>query len=311
MAGQLKEGLGSSRPSPSRNPLPSLSSAGLLTLALTIVGRAPCLFLGAARPSAAPLPTPATPRPTVAQSRWIPIPSATGGQPAAPSWRQGRTHPQRLLLAGQPWGSDPLAALVLKTRRSGRHGPGPRNRRSRTPLASSCCGGSVGFRPPPIASNVALGPPGKPSRASAAAATLPGPSRRLSRAWRPAPPGRLLEGAPSPGPVGARAWPGAARQMARPAVSRLPNSSATARSQLAEALAEPWRWRRSPGLPFGNPAPAVNKPGGAPLSWPWAAPWTPGPRGAAKARERKRLLPWSRRQPASSAPWKRPRLLSQ
>ncbi|MCP9771913.1 lytic transglycosylase domain-containing protein [Synechococcus sp. Tobar12-5m-g] len=94
----------------------NVSARGPLTLALTLFGSGALLLLGRQALLLRPLPTPASPMAQLERTRqWDPDPQRrreaslllVSGAEANPARRQS-------LLAGQGWGPDPLAALVLK-----------------------------------------------------------------------------------------------------------------------------------------------------------------------------------------------------
>jgi len=237
---------------------------GLLTLALPSWAAAPCSCLGARPSSGGPPATPATPhseRTGCASRRWIPIPQRDGGQPLllhvlAP---KAEPHPgARLLLACQAWGSDLWRQLVLKlgTLRPP-SGPGA-GRRSRTPLASAAAAFRRLRRGPRCA--VVAGSPGNPAGERCCSKRFRPIPRLSRRPWEARPqPGRLLRGSPFTWPVGARAGRERPARSAEACVLQGCHLSATARSQLAGALAAAGRWAPGALACLGN-QPAGNQP---------------------------------------------------
>jgi len=241
---------------PLRAPPPAIASssaAGLLPLPSPIVGSGAVSSLGRQackrRPCRPPPRTPPWTNVVGAVRDWDhPIPSGDG-RPcsllthglAAP--KGGNPNRRASCLPGS---SVPGAATLWRhwsaqTRRSGRHGPGP-GRAKPNSSASSCCGGPVA---PATADALLWLRRQEPSRRGDCCMQRfrhPAPSLSARRGGPSEQPGRpSIEGALHLARWG-RALAGAGRQDRRGLpVFRLPNLSATARSQPGpEALAEPW-----------------------------------------------------------------------
>jgi len=279
---------------------------GLLTLALTIVGSGAVLFLGRQALQRRPLPTPATPSDQLVRSRrWDPDPQRRreaslllqAGAKAEPTR-------QRLLLAGQAWGSDPLAALVLKLDAQaatdlGQDGEAEllwRQLLRRFPSAPATADAlyALGRQEPSRRALLQQRFPAHP--AALAAAVEAGPS-----------PDALLEGALHLARWGAR-WPGAAGKIGEACRLQAANLSATARSQLAGALAELGDGAGALAC-LGN-QPGGNQPGEAATELALGRTLLQG-QEEQQSQGAERLLTLSRRQPASSAAMEATRLLSQ
>lgn len=282
-------------------PAIATPARGLLTLALTVVGSGAVLVLSRQALQRRPLPTPATPSEQLVHSRrWDPDPQRRreaslllqAGAKAEPAR-------QRLLLAGQAWGSDPLAALVLKLDAQaatdlGQDGEAEvlwRQLLRRFPSAPATADAlyALGRQEPSRRALLLQRFPAHPAALAAAVEAGPGPDA-------------LQKGALHLARWGAR-WPGAAGKIGEACRLQGASLSATARSQLAGALAE-----------LGDGAGALaclgNQPGEAATELALGRTLIHG-QGEQRSQGAKRLLALSQRQPAGPAAMEATRLLSQ